>query len=276
MISTTLEHGKIHEALDCFVKLNSETDLQPDSITFYSCLKACGNLRDCQEGRKLHCDSIEKGISSDIYVGSTLISMYGKCGNIAETESVFRDLSSRNVVSWNALMAGYTQVGGAEVAVGLFNQMMAEGIYPNAITCLALLNLCNHAGLVDEGQMIFNDMERSYYLTPTIEHYTCMVDLFARTGHLDKTVAAIKEMPMNACVEAWSTLLSACRKWGNMDLGRVAFEHATVLDEKHVAAYVCMWNIYAVASIQENAEEELNGGHMEIRNVIQAEDKWPF
>ena len=58
-----------------------------------------------------------------------------------------------------------------------------------------------------------------------------------------------------------------------LNIGRVAFEHATLLDEKHVAAYVCMWNIYVVAYIQENTEQELNGVHMEFRNVIQAEDQ---
>ena len=275
LIAGYIQHSGGVEAVDCYSRMQNEA-ICPDEVTFLYILKACSIIGALNKGKEIHAKLVMENLGKRADIGTVLIDMYAKCGLLTKAQEVFDQLSVHNVATWSVLIAGYGQRGEDDTVVDLFDKMIGEGIQPDIITFTAVLNSCSHSGLVDRGQMYFDRMSKAYGITPTLEHYTCMVDLFARTGHLDKTVAAIKEMPMNACVEAWSTLLSACRKWGNMDLGRVAFEHATVLDEKHVAAYVCMWNIYAVASIQENAEEELNGGHMEIRNVIQAEDKWPF
>ena len=271
------EHGYSEEMLDCLEQMHIESTVS-DVVTFVCGLKASSDLRDLRKGKEIHAKLVMENLEKRADIGTVLIDMYAKCGLLTKAQEVFDQLSAHNVATWSVLIAGYGQWGKDDTVVDLFDKMIGEGIQPDVVTFTAVLNSCSHSGLVDRGQMYFEKMSKAYGTMPTLEHYTCMADLFARTGHLDKTVAAIKEMPMNACVEAWSTLLGACRKWGNMDLGRVAFEHATVLDEKHVAAYVCMWNIYAVASIQENAEQELNGVHMEFRNVIQiqAEDKWPF
>eukprot|EP00250_Pteridium_aquilinum_P002431 c12646_g1_i1 orf=3-239(+) len=72
-----------------------------------------------------------------------------------------------------------------------------------------------------------------------------MVDLLGRVGHVDKAVAMIWRMPMHPDIMSWQKVLGACRKWGDVELGRHAFEHAVRLDERGTAAYVCMSNIYA-------------------------------
>eukprot|EP00250_Pteridium_aquilinum_P001493 c11690_g2_i1 orf=1-876(-) len=81
--------------------------VKPDRYTFVSLFKACGSILDIQVGRKLHVDAEEKGLTSDLYVGSTLVSMYGKCGNTEDAEWVFCGLSQRSVVTWNAMLSAY-------------------------------------------------------------------------------------------------------------------------------------------------------------------------
>ena len=49
-------------------------------------------------------------------------------------------------------------------------------------------------------------------------------------------------------------LLSACRKWGNVALGRYAFDEAVQLDEGDDAAYLCMFNIYSDADMDDEAK----------------------
>ena len=47
--------------------------------------------------------------------------------------------------------------------------------------------------------------------------------------------------------------MGSCQKWGNVKVGKVAFDHAVRLDERCTTAYVSMSNIYASASMQEDA-----------------------
>eukprot|EP00250_Pteridium_aquilinum_P014476 c22016_g2_i1 orf=39-506(+) len=133
--------------------------------------------------------------------------------------------------------------------------MQSKGTSLDAINFVYLPNSCSHLGLVNEGQIYFENMREKYGITPNMDHHTCMIDLFGRAGHLDKAVAVIIEMSISANLTLWTTLLSACRKWGNPKLGRLAFDHAIQLDEKDGAAYICMNNIYAAAGMQEDADK---------------------
>jgi hypothetical protein len=44
----------------------------------------------------------------------------------------------------------------------------------------------SHAGLVHEGMCFYASMKEVYMISPTMEHYTCMVDLLGCAGHLQE------------------------------------------------------------------------------------------
>src|SRR6202041_1543521 len=116
-----------------------------------------------------------------IEMRTCLLNMYAKCGSIDDARSVFDNMESRNVVSWNAMIAGYAQTGNGKDALELFKQMEKE-IQPNSVTLCALLNACSHAGLVDEALHYFNAMKDQYQVSADVSHYTCVVDTLGRAG----------------------------------------------------------------------------------------------
>ena len=65
----------------------------------------------------------------------------------------------------------------------------------------------------------------------------------------------IKAMPFFEYSAIWISLLGACRKWGNVKLGRSAFHQVIQLDEGLGGAYVLMANIFAAAGMQEDAKK---------------------
>ena len=87
----------------------------------------------------------------------------------------------------------------------------------------------------------------------TMEHYNCMIDLLSRAGQLEYAIASIEEMPFAPNLVVWHTMIGACGKWGNVKLGRWAFEQSLQLDDNCDAAYVCMANIYAASGMQREA-----------------------
>ena len=114
---------------------------------------------------------------------------------------------------------------------------------------LCVLTACSHAGLIDKGQIFFDLIGHSG-LMPSLDHYTCIVDLLGRAGHIEKAIATIMRMPFCPGIVQWHTVLAACRKWGDVDQGRHAFEHALCLDEKNSSSYVYMSNICADLPMQ--------------------------
>eukprot|EP00250_Pteridium_aquilinum_P009443 c18670_g2_i1 orf=1-465(-) len=82
--------------------------LQDDTrvaIAFVASLKACAKQKDLQRGSRIHIDIDRKGLlQTNVFVGSALVSMYGRCGALETAQKVFDNLLNRNVVSWNALI----------------------------------------------------------------------------------------------------------------------------------------------------------------------------
>ena len=132
-------------------------------------------------------------------------------------------------------MAEYGQSG----VLKLYREMRKQGILPSPVTILVLLTACSHAGLLEEGEKLFDDMCGVYKLSPTLEHYTCMIDLFSRVGCLEKAKDLLDNVFSSSDRRALClTLLGRCHKSGNVVLGRWAFEHAAKLDEKSADVYV--------------------------------------
>ena len=126
---------------------------------------------------------------------------------------------------------------------------------PDLVTFLNVFNACSHAGLVDKGEMYFEAMIHDFDLIPAVEHYNCMVDLFGRAGNIDKAVAMIKKMPLHPGTVLLQTLLASCRRCGNVQVARLAFGNVVGFDEMEDAIYICMYNIYIEAAMQEDANK---------------------
>lgn len=251
-----LGHAQVEEgavALQFYTQMQQE-GFEPDGFAFVGALKACGSLSALDQGREVHARILKAG-SVDSFVASSLIDMYGKCGSMVDAQRVFDSLPMRDTVTWTALIAGYSHLGESDVVFDLFQTMRQEGVQPNGVTFLAVLTVCSHVGLVDEGQTYFKSMCRDFGLSPAIQHYTCMIDLFARAGQLQDAVSMTKSMPFPPDSAIWQTILAACQKWRNAEIGRQAFECAVRLDRNDAAAYALMSNIYASCHLWEASSE---------------------
>ncbi len=117
--------------------------------------------------------------------------------------NVFNKMSTRNAVTWNAMLAGYAIHGHAKEAFEHVERMCEEGVEMGLVTFVSLLSTCSHAGLVVEGLVYFDSMSLVHNVSPTVEHYACMVDLFGRAGHLHEAEEVIKTMSCEPNAPVW-------------------------------------------------------------------------
>ncbi|KAH7289752.1 hypothetical protein KP509_30G017600 [Ceratopteris richardii] len=217
LIAGHCECGANKEALQCFQQMKHK-GFPPDAVTFACVLKACGNMGAVEAGTDLHMEIANSGLLEiDNMVGCALLNMYIKCGSLEMAEHVFENLPSHNVVLWTSLVAGYARSGQHDTVFTLLNRMMKEGVEPNMVTYTVVLTACSVFGLMEEGHQYFESIEA------TSDHYMCMVNLFGRSGNLEKAMEVIDKLPLSHNLMAWSILLNACQKTGNIELGRLAF-----------------------------------------------------
>eukprot|EP00253_Pinus_taeda_P011617 PITA_11617 len=246
MITGYAQNGQAHEALTFFYHMQ-EADLKPDSVTTVGLLTACSHLASLQRGNSINGFIIRNGFDSDVIVGTALIDMYAKCGNIDFAQRAFDKISKRDVIPWSAMIAGYGMHGHCEEALHLFSKMINIGIRPDHITFQSVLSACSDAGLVDEGMRYFDSMIQDYCITPSVDHFACMIDLLGRAGRLSEAQEIIERMPLKPNISVWGALLGACRVHRNIKLAQYVAERLFEIDPKNVGYYVLLSNIYAAS-----------------------------
>eukprot|EP01018_Ginkgo_biloba_P025063 Gb_18263 [translate_table: standard] len=218
MIAGYAQNGHSEAALKLYLEMQ-HVGVEPNQFTFPSVLSACAGLAALEEGKQVHAHIVKTGLVSDVFVGSGLVDMYAKCRSIEDAQRGFDKMPLRDIVSWNTMIAGYAQNGCAKEALQVFEQMQQSGIKPNHNTFVGVLSACSHVGLVGLGRRYFHSLSRIHGITPSMEHYACMVDLLGRAGHLYEAEDLINNMPFEPGALVWETLLRACRIHSNMELG---------------------------------------------------------
>ncbi|KAJ8773677.1 hypothetical protein K2173_005923 [Erythroxylum novogranatense] len=236
-----------------------ECEVQPTEVTYSSTLRACASLAATETGSQIHALSVKSIYDQNIVVSNALIDMYAKCGSIKDARLVFDKLVERDEVSWNAMISGCSMHGLSVEALKFFEMMQEAGCKPNKLTFVGVLSACSNAGLLEKGKAYFKSMIQDYGIQPCAEHYTCMVWLFGRSGHLDKAVKLIEDIHGEPSVMAWRALLGACVIHKNIELGKTCSEHILEIEPQDETAHVLLSNIYAnagrwgrVASIRMN------------------------
>ena len=260
--------NELNENIVCLFHQMQLEGVAPDVVTYVNLLKAFQFMKDINMGREVHNKIVICGLEHDMFVGSSIVSMYTKCGMLSKAQQVLEELPIRDVVSWNALLGGYAQQGQGCKALCCIAQMETEGICPDDITLLCVVNACGHSGKLDEAQTYYETMSRKYGITPSLEHHVCMVVVFGCAGCLDKAMSVIKTMPYLDDSSVWLALLVSCKKWRKVELARLAFDKAIQLDNHLALAYVLMANIYAAAGMY---EDEQKVEVMRINNCLLSE-----
>ncbi|CAN4100676.1 unnamed protein product [Withania somnifera] len=250
MMTGYVQNELPQEGLNLLAKMYSGEEgsrLEGNCLTFVVAL----------EGKQIHAKIIRALPDADdnVAVGTALVDMYSKSGNLCYTLRLFDAMEEKNVVSWTSAIMGFAVHGLAFQALQLFQRMVNMGINPNEVTFTAVLTACSHCGLVDEGMQYFTQMRKRYGLTPEKEHYTCLIDLLGRNGRLDEAWDLVEGMeenhPSNKCSSGaiWAALLGACQMYDNVEIGKKAAEKMMEKEKQISSASVALSNVYAAAGM---------------------------
>ncbi|XP_049935514.1 pentatricopeptide repeat-containing protein At2g02980, chloroplastic-like [Nymphaea colorata] len=221
--------------------------VEPNEATLVNVLMACAATGARRYGKCLHAYVQRKYMwMANVDLGTSLIHMYMKCGDICSALLVFRSMVVKDVPAWTAAIGGLALQGRGSEAIAVFDRMVYSDVKPDAVTFTSLLHACSHSGLVGEGLRFFNLMVDVYGIKPGIQHYCCIVDLLGRSGLLLEALKVIRSMPYEPNAAIWYTILSSCAIHGDFELAeRIAYQVQTGREVTDGAYYVLLSNMYA-------------------------------
>lgn len=214
MIVGFSQNGHALDAMKLFCEMHW-LGLRLDKVAIASVLSASSSICSLSFGEQIFGLAITLGLQSDHIVASALIDLYCKCGNLANGCKIFDGIDNPDEVLWNSMLIGYASNGYGYGALELLKLMQSRGVKPSERTFVGVLSACCHSGLVEEGLKWFYRMKEDFGVSPSAEHYACVIDLLVRAGRLDEAVEFIENMPFKADAISWTSIIGGCKAQGN-------------------------------------------------------------
>lgn len=224
MISGSVRYGLSEQALQLFQRM-CDMGFLPNSVTLVTILKACSSFQSLDVGLTIHRHVEGQGLEEDLFLTSSLVSMYSKCGRIEDARRTFDNVKQCDSILFNAMIAGYAEHGLGEQGLQLFRSMEEQGVVPDSVTFLSVLKACASIGALDEGRNIHRlILDRGYEGNVSIGN--TLVDMYAKCGDIEQARRIFDGLKLR-CLVSWSALISG---YANHDLG----EQAVQLFEKMI------------------------------------------
>ncbi|XP_024983742.1 putative pentatricopeptide repeat-containing protein At5g37570 [Cynara cardunculus var. scolymus] len=198
LIKCHCTHSSLATTIKFFRRMKQSYYVAADKYTFPLLVKACSCALASREGQVLHGLIIKYGTEADVFVGSSLIDLYGKCQEIANARKVFDRMPVRNVVTWTSMIVGYSTNGDCLLAKKLFDAMPQK----NHASWNAMINGFIKSGDLLTAKLLFDEMP-----CKNTASFTTMINGYAKSGDMASARSLFDQSPEKDIV-TWSAMIA--------------------------------------------------------------------
>ncbi|KAG0493119.1 hypothetical protein HPP92_006228 [Vanilla planifolia] len=248
IISLLLQQGHYWETMSMILDMHTK-DFSLSSIAYACGLGACTRISDLAWGKHLHARIVKLEPSIDVFVGTALVDMYAKNGDMDTAKRTFDSLPNRNTTTWTSFIGGFAQNGYVKESAAAFNLMRQKQVWADEFTLSTVISACYNgvvANIHFGCQMhCFCVKTGNCLLTPVSN---ALLTMYARCEMLE-CAESIFHAISSKDVVSWTGMITAQAQVGNIGKAREFFSS---MDARNVVT----WNAIFGAYIQNGMEEE--------------------
>lgn len=233
------QKGRYSEALDHFRRVQREEGMKVDAVMIGSILLACSGLKCSRHTKQIHCYTIKHGLL-DLMLENSFVDVYGDCGETDYANKVFRNVGSKDVISWTSMISCYVRNQLYDEAIFMFRDMIVKAkLNPDAVALNSILAAIAGCSCLRKGKEVHCFLVRKGFgVDESIA--TSLVDMYGNCGSLEKCYKVF-EMAEPKCLVLWTCLINACGMHGRGKDAIVLFER--MLDSGLVPDHVAFLGI---------------------------------
>ncbi|KAG6575914.1 Pentatricopeptide repeat-containing protein, partial [Cucurbita argyrosperma subsp. sororia] len=214
LIQGLVAEGFANDSIYLFQEMQNE-GIMPNEFTLATGLKACSLCMALDLGKQMHAQAFKLGLLLDLFVGSALVDLYAKCGDIELASRMFIGMPEQNDVTWNVLLNGYAQRGDGIGVLKLFCGMMKMDMNCSKFTLTTVLKGCANSKNLRHGQVIHSLIIKFGYEGD--EFLGCgLVDMYSKCGLAIDALEVFKNIKKPDMV-AWSAIITCLDQQGQSE-----------------------------------------------------------
>lgn len=232
--------GQHREALRVYQQLQQESFIR-DDFTLVNLLTALANPVTLTLAKQVHATIQHEEVETNVFVGTALTNMYGRCGCIRSAQTLFDQLSVRNIVTWNAMIGMYAQYGRGREAMQLYQQMQQDGLAITDSTFIRLLDACARERLWAAGKVLHASLVKLAF-DADVSIGTALVNMYNKCLSLQDGQAVFNLLPVHD-VFSYNTMMTGFVHLGQgqeaLDIFDQMQDEKVVLDNITVSIVAC-------------------------------------
>ncbi|PWA32856.1 tetratricopeptide repeat (TPR)-like superfamily protein [Artemisia annua] len=233
MIFGYINSGNSHKAWELYTKMHKSGE-KPDEITLATMAKACAFIVSLRLGKQIHCYAMKLGVDPDLYLSSSLVDMYIKCGDMGDAHQIFQAIPSPDDVAWTSMISGCVENGDEDRALVIYHKMRQSGVLPDEYTFATLIKACSCSTALEQGRQIHANAIKSNCVLDTYVN-TSLIDFYAKCGNIEESFRLFKRTRVENIV-LWNAMLVGLAQYGHgkeaLDLFRDLESNSNMLPDR--------------------------------------------
>ncbi|XP_042491168.1 pentatricopeptide repeat-containing protein At2g22070-like [Macadamia integrifolia] len=206
MIKGYVETGNGSEALDLFMQMLQQGCV-PNQFAVSSVLRACSASSWLKLGKQLHCLIYRLQLEDNVFVCTALVDMYCKCRELEYACRFFDRMTVRNIISWNAILTGYSQNALSGDCLQLFIELLDSEFKPDHVTFSVVLSSIASVANLSQGKQLHGFIVKTPYGSNVFVE-TALIDVYSKSGSLEDARQVFDAMAEKNTV-TWSSMIIA-------------------------------------------------------------------
>ncbi|PON79865.1 DYW domain containing protein [Trema orientale] len=227
---------------------------KPNNHTFTFLFQACSEALAVEEGAQIHAHVLKFGFGADLFIRNALLNFYSACfrlecsrkvfeeslgsrdlvtwntmlacfvrdGQMGVAEKLFDEMPRRDVISWSTMITGYVQNGNLEEALEFFRDVREKGLRVNEAMLVSVLSASAQLGLLEHGRLV-HSLAESLNFPMTTSLGTSLIDMYAKCGCIEQSKILFNNMRQKD-IWTWNVMICGLATHGLANEALALFE----------------------------------------------------
>ncbi|KAB1204776.1 hypothetical protein CJ030_MR8G027377 [Morella rubra] len=203
--------GTVFWLFDCM----EQEGVKVDDGTFSPLLTSLDDPEFYKLATQIHGKIIKHGLAFNNTVCNALLTSYSECGSIEDAKRVFDGaVGTRDLVTWNSMLASYLVHKKEELAFKLFMDMQWLGFEPDIYTYTSVISACFDGAHKNHGKSLHGlVIKRGLEESVPISNALIAMHLKSNNGSMEEAILIFNSMETKDRV-SWNSILTGLSQIG--------------------------------------------------------------
>ncbi|XP_043809904.1 pentatricopeptide repeat-containing protein At1g06143-like [Manihot esculenta] len=144
-----------------------------------------------------------------------LVLAHLRAAELELARQVFDNMPEKDVVSWTAMVSGYSHAKRSREALELFWKMRDVGVRPDEVTIVSVISACTNLGDLETGINVHSYIDENGFGW-MVSLCNALIDMYAKCGCISRAWQVFNNMSRKSLI-TWNSMIVACANHGYVE-----------------------------------------------------------